>query len=287
MSEGSTIGRVTIGWLYPTSLSTYGDRGNVLALVQRARWRGLETRVVHIEAGSVVPGEVDVFFIGGGQDRAQSQVVQALVGRHGNVLRERLEAGAALLAICGGFQLLGHEYVPVDGPAVPGLGIFDIVTRASADRLVGNVRLTTTRWGEVVGFENHSGRTSLAAGVEPMGTVEVGHGNNGCDATEGAVSGRAVGTYLHGALLPRNPVLADWLLVGGLSRRLPDVRLADLPSAFEIATHGPFRHLRQPRPLPSGRPVSRLERGPSRRWERNALPGPSATLCCAAMPAAG
>ena len=230
---------VTIGWLYPSALSTYGDRGNVLALAQRARWRGLEARVIPIDPTDEIPADVDIFFIGGGQDRAQASIAATLARSHGAVLRDRLGEGAALLAICGGYQLLGREYVTVRGERIPGVGIFDALTRAASGRLLGDVRLST-RWGQVVGFENHSGRTYLGAGVEPLGRVRAGHGNNGEDGTEGVVSGRAIGSYLHGALLPRNPELADWLLLEGVRRRLPASQLATLPDAWEFATHAPF-----------------------------------------------
>ncbi len=239
MSESAVRGHVTIGWLYPASLRTYGDRGNVLALSRRAEWRGLEARVVPIEQGEPIPHEIDVFFIGGGQDRAQAGLARTLVDTHGPMLQARLSEGASLLAICGGFQLLCHEYVTVKGEHIPGVGIFDAVTRASPGRLVGDVRLRT-HWGEVVGFENHSGRTYLAAGAEPLGWVDRGWGNNGEDGTEGLVSGRAIGSYLHGALLPRNPELTDWLLLQGLRRRNPAAQLTGLPDTFEHATHAPF-----------------------------------------------
>lgn len=227
---------ITIGWLYPTALSTYGDRGNVLALTQRARWRGFDARVVRIERYDDIPTDVDIFFIGGGQDRAQVQVASTLNRFHGSVLRERLSDGAALLAVCGGYQLLCHEYVTLKCERIAGLGIFDAVTRAARERLVGNVGLCT-RWGPVAGFENHSGRTYLGPTAEPLGAVESGHGNNGKDRTEGAVCGSAIGSYLHGALLPRNPALADWLLLQGIRRTRPMRDLAPLPNAWEMATH--------------------------------------------------
>ena len=241
-SERAVHGHVTIGWLYPAALSTYGDRGNVLALAQRASWRGLEPRVVKINQYDPMPETLDIIFIGGGQDKAQAQVAQTLIDTHGPPLRDRIGGGAALLAICGGYQLLCHEYVTLSGDGIPGLGIFDAVTRASDVRLVGDVRVQT-RWGEVVGFENHSGRTYLGAGAEPMGWVAPGQGNNGEDSTEGIVAGRAVGSYLHGALLPRNPELTDWLLLEGLRRREPTIELEPLSSDWERATHEPFHHV--------------------------------------------
>jgi lipid II isoglutaminyl synthase (glutamine-hydrolysing) len=242
MSDDVGRGRVTIGWLYPSALSTYGDRGNVQALVQRARWRGLQPRVERIEPLTSIPDDVDVFFIGGGQDRAQAEIAKTLVDGHGPVLRGRLADGASLLAICGGYQLLCDEYVTLKGSRIGGVGIFDAVTRASSARLVGNVR-AASRWGDVVGFENHSGRTYLGAGAEAMGRVRLGQGNNGEDGTEGAISGRAIGSYLHGALLPRNPAITDWLLNEALLRRDPTSALTALPDDWERATHVPFHRM--------------------------------------------
>jgi CobQ-like glutamine amidotransferase family enzyme len=240
MSDDPMSVRLTIGWLYPAQLSTYGDRGNVLCLVKRAQWRGITSRVVGIGQQDEIPKDVDILFIGGGQDRAQAQVAETLVQSHGSALRDRLGEGVALLAICGGFQLLCHEYVTLTGGRIPGIGIFDAMTRASNQRLVGDVRMTS-RWGTVVGFENHSGQTYLASGMEPLGRVELGHGNNGEDRTEGVLLGRAVGSYLHGALLPRNPGLADWLLLEGLRRTEPTATLGPLLNHWVWATHLPFQ----------------------------------------------
>jgi CobQ-like glutamine amidotransferase family enzyme len=228
--------RVTIGWLYPDSLSTYGDRGNVLALVQRSRWRGLEASVLRIGEGDDMPERVDVFFVGGGQDKAQSRVAADLVRRQGARLRELVGGGRALLAICGGYQLLCHEYVTQLGSSIPGVGIFDAVTIAGNGRLIGNVELTTS-WGRVFGFENHSGRTYPAGGTMAMGRVVSGYGNNGEDATEGLIAGNALGSYLHGALLPRNPAITDWLLTQAIARRSPGFELDPLPNDVEFSTH--------------------------------------------------
>jgi lipid II isoglutaminyl synthase (glutamine-hydrolysing) len=246
MSDQMQGRRISIGWMYPEELSTYGDRGNVLALVKRGQWRGMEVHVVRIRRHDVIPTDVDILFIGGGQDRAQAKVAQTLVRTHGSAVRDRLCGGIALLAICGGYQLLCHEYVTLLGERIPGVGIFDAMTQASTGRLVGDVALRT-RWGTVVGFENHSGRTYLGAGVEPLGRVESGHGNNGFDGTEGVVSGRAVGSYLHGALLPRNPDLTDWLLLEGIRRTDPAAALDVLPNVWELETHLPFSERRSGR----------------------------------------
>jgi lipid II isoglutaminyl synthase (glutamine-hydrolysing) len=227
--------RLTIGWLYGTKMNIYGDRGNVLALAQRARWRGIEPAVVEIGIGDSIPPEVDVFFFGGGQDQEQIAVSKDLHGAKGEALRAAIEGGAALLSVCGGYQLLGHVYRPHDAEPLPGTGLFDVETVAGHERFIGNV-VVDSEFGELVGFENHSGLTMLGSGVRPLGKVRVGRGNNGKDGTEGAIYRNAIGCYLHGSLLPKNPVLTDWLITAGLSRRGP-VALPPLADDFERTAH--------------------------------------------------
>jgi CobQ-like glutamine amidotransferase family enzyme len=211
--------RVTIAWLYGARMNIYGDRGNVIALAQRARWRGIEPEVIEIGIGDPIPDGVDIFFFGGGQDDEQIAVSRDLAGTKGETLKAAVDGGAALLAVCGGYQLLGHEYRPYDAEPLPGIGLFDATSEAGPERFIGNVVVETDDWGPLVGFENHSGLTWLGAGAEPLGRVRIGRGNNGTDGTEGARYRNAVGCYLHGALLPKNPNLADWLLRAGLQRR--------------------------------------------------------------------
>ena len=231
--------RLTIGWLYAGKMNIYGDRGNVLALAQRARWRGIEPAVVEIGIGDPIPSEIDVFFFGGGQDQQQIAVSRDLLGAKGEALKSAVEAGTALLSVCGGYQLLGHEYRPHDADPLPGIGLFDLVTVAGPQRFIGNV-VIDSEFGELVGFENHSGLTTLGPGARPLGKVRVGRGNNGQDGTEGAIYRNAIGCYLHGALLPKNPALTDWLITAGLSRHAPlsgPVALPPLPDALERTAH--------------------------------------------------
>ena len=227
---------LTIGWLYGDKMNIYGDRGNVIALSQRARWRGIDTKVRNIGIGDPIPTDVDCFFWGGGQDQEQVAVAHDLQGAKGEAIREAVDDGAALLAVCGGYQLLGHEYRPHDAEPLPGIAVFDAVSVAGPERFIGNV-VVDTRWGELVGFENHSGLTTLGPALEPMGRVRVGHGNNGRDGTEGAIRHHAVGCYLHGSLLPKNPVLTDWLIARALERRYGYVDLEPLADEFESAAH--------------------------------------------------
>src|SRR5438045_1766944 len=202
-----------IAHLYPDLMSIYGDRGNVLALSQRARWREIEVEVRPYSAGmSFEAGWPDVFFFGGGQDQGQDVVGADLAGANGEAIRRAIAGGAAAFTVCGGYQLFGIEYVPENAPAIPGLGLMDVRTRAGSQRFVGNL-VAETPDGMLVGFENHSGRTYLGSKAAPLGSVLVGHGNNGEDHTEGAVQGKLIGTYSHGSCLPKNPWLAAKLLV--------------------------------------------------------------------------
>lgn len=221
-----------IGWLYGTKMNIYGDRGNVLALARRARWRDIEPEVVDIGLGQPIPEDVDIFFFGGGQDQEQIAVSHDLQGEKGERIKEAIEGGAAMLSVCGGYQLLGREYRPHDAEPLPGIGLFDVVSTAGRERFIGNV-IVDSEWGKLVGFENHSGLTFLDESAVPMGRVEVGRGNNGKDGTEGTRYKNALGCYLHGALLPKNPVLTDWLLEAGLSRRYGPISLPPLDDDIE------------------------------------------------------
>ena len=224
----------TIGWLYPTKMNIYGDRGNVIALKQRATWHGLCARVVEINIGDPIPDDIDVFVFGGGQDEQQVAVSRDLQGAKGEAIKSAIENGAGMLAVCGGYQLLGHEYRPHATDPLPGIGLFDVVSVAGPERFIGNV-VVESQWGDLVGFENHSGLTHLGVGQQPMGKVKVGRGNNGSDGTEGAIYRNAIGCYLHGSLLPKNPAVTDWLIEQSLRRRDPTFTLAPLSDAMEQA----------------------------------------------------
>ncbi|MGH2498876.1 MAG: type 1 glutamine amidotransferase [Candidatus Limnocylindria bacterium] len=225
-----------IAHLYPDLMSIYGDRGNVLALERRARWRGIDVEVRPYTVGDEFEVDwPDLWFFGGGQDQGQDIVGADLQGRNGQALRRSIEGGAAVLSVCGGYQLLGREYLPEDAPAIPGLGVLDVTTRAGKRRFVGNLLGTTPDGETLIGFENHSGRTYLGEKARPLASVQVGHGNNGEDKTEGAVQGWIVGTYCHGSVLPKNPWLADRLLRWALERRHTRADLAPLDDAEELA----------------------------------------------------
>ncbi|HVB64309.1 MAG TPA: glutamine amidotransferase [Nitrolancea sp.] len=230
--------KLSICWLYGSSMNIYGDRGNVLALAQRCRWRGIEAEIVQSGLGDVIDsGRFDIFFWGGGQDREQINVSADVQGVKGETLRAEIDDGAALLSVCGGYQLLGHYYRPSDGDDLPGIGVFDAWTVAGNERFIGNIVVESTEFGELVGFENHSGLTHLGASAEPLGTVRVGRGNNGTDGTEGCRYRNAVGCYMHGALLPKNPVLSDFLILAALRRRYGIDGLPQLDDALEVVAH--------------------------------------------------
>jgi CobQ-like glutamine amidotransferase family enzyme len=234
--------RVAVGHLYPDYLNIYADRGNIAVLVARARWHGLELDVRPIGVGDPTPtGEVDLYYVGGGQDREQALVAPDLAAR-GQALADDVAAGAALLAVCGGYQLLGRFYRDRSGAELPGAGVFPLHTVAGERRMIGDVLLECVlepgQPRTLAGFENHAGRTVLDEGAEPLGRVVAGFGNDGESGFEGCRVGRSIGTYLHGPLLPRNPWLADWLLVQAVGHRTGRTPVfGSLPDAFERAAH--------------------------------------------------
>jgi lipid II isoglutaminyl synthase (glutamine-hydrolysing) len=231
-----------IMWLYPEHMNIYADRGNIALLERRCEWRG-----IGFELGTAGPGDAvdpdahDLFYIGGGQDRDQALVARDLVEGKRDALAAALDSGASMLAVCGGYQLLGHSY-EVGDESLPGLGLVDLRTvREPGERLVGNVVIDADLGSgprRLAGFENHGGRTYLGTGEQPLGHVVSGFGNNGKDGAEGVRRGRLIGTYLHGPLLPKNAWLADVLIAWALERRLgtaPD--LEPLDDRLEQAAH--------------------------------------------------
>lgn len=219
-------------------MNIYGDRGNVVALAQRCRWRGIESEVVQLGIDDpLVPGRYDIYFWGGGQDREQIAVSADIQGEKGDVLKSEIDDGAPLLSVCGGYQLLGHYYRPHDGDELPGIGLFDAWSVAGSERFIGNVVVESESFGELVGFENHSGLTFLGPDTKPLGTVRVGHGNNGQDGFEGCHYKHALGCYMHGALLPKNPIVSDYLIRSALQRRFNVDDLGTLDDSLEQTAH--------------------------------------------------
>lgn len=202
--------------LYAREMNIYGDYGNVLALKRRLEWRGYGVTVQAVGIGEDLPKRVDIIFAGGGQDRGQIAVGRDLQVKSGR-LHELAAAGTPMLTICGTYQLFGRRFTTIDGTEIPGIGIFNAETKGSPHRMIGNV-IIESALGQIVGFENHSGETFLAAGQASLGQVIKGFGNNYAGGQEGAVTNNVYGTYLHGPVLPKNPALADALLVAALKR---------------------------------------------------------------------
>jgi CobQ-like glutamine amidotransferase family enzyme len=234
---------IRVGHLYPEYLNIYADRGNIAVLARRAEWRGHELEVTALGLGDpIVPGAHDLYYVGGGQDREQLLVAGDLAAKAGP-LREAVAGEAALLAVCGGYQLLGRGYRGFHGEDMPGVGLLPLETVAGDRRMIGDVLIECELEPGVrrtlAGFENHAGRTLLDPGAEPLGRVVAGFGNDGESGYEGCRSGRVVGTYLHGPLLPRNPWLADWLLAQALAHRTggEPPELEPLPDALETRAH--------------------------------------------------
>ena len=235
--------KIRVGHLYPEYLNIYADRGNIAVFERRSALRGHELEVSAVSIGDqLVPGEHDLLYIGGGQDREQALIAPDLAA-NGDALKEAVEGGAAVLAVCGGYQLLGRGYRDRHGGVMPGVGLFPHDTVAGERRMIGDVLLECElEPGErrpVAGFENHAGRTRLDPGAQPLGRVIAGFGNDGDSGFEGCRVGRALGTYLHGPLLPRNPWLADWILSQALAHATggdpPD--LEPLPDQLEAEAH--------------------------------------------------
>ena len=240
MNAGETSVRLLA--LYPEQMNIYADRGNILFLQRRSEWRGIRFRYTAAGPGEgFEPEEQDLIYIGGGQDRDQILVAEDMLRTKRDAISSAVEDGAALLAVCGGYQLLGHRY-QLGEQSIPGLGIADLETvRVPGPRLIGNVSIEVDL-GEgprvLAGFENHGGRTHLGPSAEPLGRVLHGHGNNDRDGYEGVKRLNLIGTYLHGPLLPKNAWLADRLIALAIERRtgsLPE--LEPLEDEFEAAAH--------------------------------------------------
>jgi CobQ-like glutamine amidotransferase family enzyme len=228
--------------LYPVEMSIYADRGNIAVLRQRLAWRGFELAVTEAQIGdSIDPSAHDLYYMGGGQDRDQLAVAADLMAHKAAALRQALDDGAPGLFVCGGYQLAGSGYEAANGDWMDGIGVLDTETRAGDSRLIGDLVIEAEVGGQLlrlVGYENHVGRTQLGSGSRPLGRVVHGSGNNGEDGHEGAMSGRTIGTYLHGPLLPKNPDLADTVLEWALEHRYSEtIELEPLEDSLEQLAH--------------------------------------------------
>lgn len=232
--------KLRVAHLYPKLMNIYGDRGNIMCLKRRCESRGIDFELEELSLKDALrPDKTDLVFIGGAQDREQRRVAEDLRKVKGDALREAVANGVTVLAVCGGYQLMGRYYRTAEGEELPGIGLLDMWTvhpGVDAPRCIGNI---VVEWegGTLVGFENHGGRTHLGEGAKPLGRVVAGHGNNGEDGGEGAMQGGIFGTYMHGSLLPKNPAFADHVIQTALSRRHKDVTLDEIDDRVESEAH--------------------------------------------------
>ena len=227
--------------LYPDLLNLYGDQGNVVTLAHRSKKRGITVTVKGVPLGERISfADYDLFFIGGGQDADQLLLLDEIRGWRGAEIKAAIEDGKVFLAICGGYQLLGHYYKTWDGKEMDFIGALDLYSVGAKERMIGDYMF---QWDEpeeplkIVGFENHSAKTKLGPAVRPFGTVLSGYGNNGEDGTEGARYKNTFATYSHGPLLPKNPKLADWLIRLALEQKYGEAKLAPLDDTLENKAH--------------------------------------------------
>ena len=227
--------------MYPDVLNLYGDRGNVLCMTRRLKWRGIDVSVTKLPIGdSRSLAGFDLVFIGGGQDFEQQVLLSDLHRGKDKEIKAAIEDGVTFLTICGGYQMLGSYYETFDGKRCDFIGALDLYTKGSVKRMIGNYkfRCSPSAGGSVVvGFENHSGKTWLGSGLEPLGKVLSGYGNNGEDGSEGAHYKNVFGTYSHGPLLPKNPDLCDLILKTALERKYGSAELLPLDDSFELLAH--------------------------------------------------
>ncbi len=230
--------------LYPDVLNLYGDRGNIICMEKRLQWRGIDVTTTGLPLGEKLnASDFDLFFIGGGQNFDRDALLADLNGGKSEQLKGAVEDGKTLLAICGGYQLLGRYYETLDGRKYELTGILDLYTEEGKNRMTGDYSfLCEEPETTVVGFENHSGRTYLGSGLKPLGKILTGHGNNGTDGTEGVRYNNLFGTYSHGCLLPKNPVLCDYILHTALARKYGQADLQPLNDALEQNAHDYMEH---------------------------------------------
>jgi len=207
--------------LYPRDMNIYGDWGNVLTVMRRAQWHGYEPVILEYNPGDAFPEHVDIIIGGGGQDAGQDKIQADLLKIKPRVL-ELAQYDTPMLVICGLYQLFGNFFRTKDGHEITGIGLFNIETHGGPERMIGNIVIDSPEFGQVIGYENHSGQTFLKQGVQPLGKVIKGAGNNGQDDFEGARVHNVIGSYLHGSLLPKNPAIADWLIEKAATKKYGD-----------------------------------------------------------------
>jgi len=212
---------ITVLQLYPKDMNIYGDYGNLLVIQRRLEWYGYEANVIHYNVGDSFPSQVDIIIGGGGQDSGQEVIHEDLV-KIGPKLKELAEAGVPMLLVCGLYQLFGNFFKTLGGKTLTGIGVLDVETHGTHERLIGNIVTHNEDFGDIIGYENHSGQTYLGPNAEPFATVVKGAGNNSKDGHEGARHKNVIGTYLHGSILPKNPKLADFLIHTAVTKKYGD-----------------------------------------------------------------
>ena len=225
--------KLTILQLYPNELNVYGDNGNLLCLTRRLEWRDIDYRVVKYNLGDKLTAKPDIILGGGGQYSNQAKIATDLITIAPR-LKKWIEAGVPALVICGAYQLFGEEFITETGDRIPGAGILPLRTKASQQRSIGNLVVTSSKFGRIVGYENHSGQTFLKDDLQPLGVAIKGDGNNRRDHHEGIIYHNLVGSYCHGPILPKNPRLADFLISQALKNRGENGRLWPLDDKLEL-----------------------------------------------------
>ncbi len=244
--------KLSVAWLYPDLMSTYGDRGNMIVVQKRCEWRGIEVNIkeMTLETDSRELKSADLIFMGGAQDRQQKLVADDFLGQKAEIVKQLIDEDIPALFVCAAYQFMGHYYKPYQGAKIPGAGIFDLYTEHPGDqaqRLIGNVVAELIHFElrkTIVGFENHGGRTYLGPKLRPLARVITGYGNNGEDGSEGAIYKNAIGSYFHGPLLPKNPHLADWLIQKALEVKYQrTIMLKKLDDSLEWLAHNFAKNL--------------------------------------------
>lgn len=238
-----SLGTINLLQLYPRDMNIYGDWGNTLVLKKRLEWHGYAVNLLAYNPGDTFPKEVDLIVGGGGQDSGQSIIGTDLL-KIGDRLKELAEADVPMLMVCGLYQQFGHFFKTRQGEIIRGIGLLDVETIGGDERLIGNIVTTNDQFGLIVGYENHSGQTTLGQKTIPLGKVIRGAGNNGRDETEGARYRNVIGTYLHGSILPKNPAIADWLIERAVVRKFGDFQ----PTVIEDRFAAEARDIAQRRP---------------------------------------
>ena len=236
--------KLKIAHLYPDLLNLYGDSGNILCLEKRMKWRGIDCNIYRLNSAKMLrDNDYDIIFIGGGQDFEQSLILKDLGSGADAFIQNEIEKGTVLLAICGGFQLLGQYYETHKGERMQFIGALDFYTVGGEKRLIGNYAFKTADKMKIIGFENHSGRTYLCGNVKPFGKIIKGCGNNGKDKTEGVRYKNTFGTYCHGPILPKNPGFADLLIEKALINKYGQAQLIPLDNSIEMLARNQVKSL--------------------------------------------